>query len=101
MLLVNLKRYKSAQMNTNLHKFVFVLFVFLLASCDNTSRHLGSVHGIMVEVEERVYVCTGPMSQCYHRDSDCYGLENCSASVRAVSLQEARQMGRRPCKLCY
>lgn len=101
MLLVNLKRYKSAQMNTNLHKFVFVLFVFLLASCTNPSRQQGSIHGIMGQREETVYVCTGPMSQCYHATRYCKGLERCSKSVEAVSVAEAVQAGRRPCKWCH
>lgn len=82
-------------------KLATMALVVLLSSCGGSGRQTGSVHGIMGEVEERVYVCTGPMSKCYHRHSDCYGLENCSASVRAVSLQDARQMGRRPCRFCY
>lgn len=48
-----------------------------------------------------VYVCTGPQSVCYHSSSKCRGLSRCSADVKAVSLDKAKQMKRRPCGICY
>lgn len=50
---------------------------------------------------ERVYICTGSSSKAYHRTSYCRGLNNCRASVKAVSKATAVQMGRVPCKICY
>ena len=80
-------------------KLSCLILLLSLASCGGNSS--GSIHGIMGGSGGVVYVCTGSMSQCYHRDRDSYGLGNCSGTVRAVSLEEARQMGRRPCKFCY
>lgn len=48
-----------------------------------------------------VYICTGGKSTCYHRTPTCSGLNRCSASIKAISLDKAKKMGRRPCKKCY
>ncbi len=48
-----------------------------------------------------VYICTGPQSECYHSNSSCRGLNNCSARIKSISIEEAKKMGRRKCKLCY
>lgn len=79
-------------------KAIFILAVLSLASCDNATT---SVHGIMGQREKTVYICTGPMSQCYHSEQDCYGLQRCSKSIESVSLKEAIKDGRRPCKYCH
>ena len=47
-----------------------------------------------------VYICTGPKSVAYHKVSSCKGLNNCSTSVKKVTLTDAKKMGRRPCKVC-
>ena len=51
--------------------------------------------------EQKVYICTGPKSECYHKTKTCRGLNRCSGQVKQVSLQEAEKMGRRKCKVCY
>ena len=48
-----------------------------------------------------VYICTGPQSQCYHKTSSCRGLNSCSKDIRKISLEDAKNMGRRPCRICY
>lgn len=48
-----------------------------------------------------VYICTGPQSKVYHSTNECKGLSRCSASVDAVTLKEAQDLGRRACKVCY
>ena len=78
-------------------KAIVILAALYLASCDHATTN---VHGIMGQRKETVYVCTGPMSQCYHIDRNCYGLQRCSKRVVAVSVQEAINEGRRPCKYC-
>lgn len=51
--------------------------------------------------QQMVYICTGPNSKRYHRSSNCKGFNRCSGSVRKLSVEQARQMGRTPCKWCY
>lgn len=48
---------------------------------------------------KRVYVCDGPYAKKYHGKKNCRGLENCSGSIKSISLQEAREMGRTPCRI--
>jgi hypothetical protein len=79
-------------------KVLAILPFLILASCDRATT---SVHGIMGQSEETVYVCTGPSSRCYHSKRRCKGLENCSGTIRAVSIDEAIKWGRRPCKFCH
>lgn len=62
----------------------------------NKTRSIASVDAV-----EYVYICTGPYAATYHYCDDCKGLNKCSASVRKVTLEEAEEMGRRPCRICY
>ena len=48
----------------------------------------------------KVYICQGSKSVCYHVTPDCYGLRKCSTQLKEISLDEAKKMGRRPCKVC-
>lgn len=50
---------------------------------------------------ESVYICTGETSTKYHCDQNCHGLSNCSGEIDEVSKDEAEEMGRTPCKICY
>ena len=51
--------------------------------------------------DETVYICTGPKSECYHSTSSCQGLKACSTTIKAVSIEKAKEMNRRKCKWCY
>ena len=50
---------------------------------------------------EKVYICTGPQSKCYHKTDNCQGLRNCSKEIKQITLKDAKEMGRRPCSFCY
>jgi len=49
----------------------------------------------------KVYVCGGGSAYAYHNSDGCSGLNRCSHGVSAVTVSEAQNMGRRPCKKCY
>lgn len=51
--------------------------------------------------DETVYICTGETSTKYHSDPDCRGLSRCSGEIEEISEEEAEDMGRTPCKICY
>ncbi len=51
--------------------------------------------------DETVYICTGETSTKYHSDPDCRGLGRCSGEIEKVSEDEAEEMGRTPCRICY
>ena len=47
-----------------------------------------------------VIICHGEDAFAYH-DHVCRGLRNCEASTEEVSVNEAIELGRRPCGFCY
>ena len=84
-----------------------------ITSCDNDPRKKYSLDGYNKPQkeysideyndarEDYVYICTGGKSKRYHADEYCNGLRRCSGSVEEVSVDEAEDMGRTPCKICY
>ncbi len=55
------------------------------------------------ETEEMVFVLISEYAKVYHKYKNCDGLDNANPSheLRQVTVKEAENMGRRPCKLCY
>lgn len=51
--------------------------------------------------EEFVFICTGPSSKKYHIDNNCKWLGSCQGDIEEISLDDAEEMGREPCKACY
>ena len=51
--------------------------------------------------DSKVFICTGPKSECYHKTRSCRGLKSCSKEIKEVTLAEAKRMNRRPCGFCY
>lgn len=49
---------------------------------------------------DNVYICTGPQSEVYHRTEDCAGLSRCSGETKSITISKAKEIGRRPCKIC-
>jgi hypothetical protein len=52
-------------------------------------------------LENNVYICQGPRSKVYHKAQNCKGLNKCSTTVKEVSISEAKNMGRRACRIEY
>lgn len=50
---------------------------------------------------ETVYICTGSYSKRYHATRSCKGLRNCGGIIKAISIEDAEEMGRTPCRICY
>jgi len=44
-----------------------------------------------------VYVCNGPSSKAYHYTPNCKGLQKCSKQVVKITLEEAKEKGRKLC----
>lgn len=73
-----------------------------ISCCLLTSLSLPSQsQAIKTSAGNKVYICTGPASKRYHKNSNCRGLDNCSSSIKHVSIEYAYKIGRTPCKWCY
>ena len=66
--------------------FLLALFALAPLSCDTSNG---------------VYICTGPRSKVYHKNKRCKGLRRCSGEIKLVSLDEAKRLHRRECRICY
>ena len=52
--------------------------------------------------ETYVYICTGPQSECYHKNTFCRAFKKCSGDIKKVTLDQAKdKYKRRPCGYCY
>lgn len=63
-------------------------FTILLVSAMAYSRNIVTMY---------VYVCNGPSSKAYHYTPNCKGLQKCSKQVVKVTLEEAKEEGRKLC----
>ena len=48
-----------------------------------------------------IYICNSPTAETYHNNPECRGLSRCRYEVIEVTQEEAEELGRRPCKICY
>ena len=55
------------------------------------------------EQKTTVYISTGSSAYAYHSRKSCRALKRCveEGHVKSVSLEKAKSMGRRACKICY
>lgn len=90
-------------------KYLVLYFaIILMASCSGSSKKSADVESEKKEsvvksagYSYNVYICTGSSSKRYHCDPDCKGLSRCSGEIEEISEEEAEDMGRTPCKICY
>ena len=87
---------------------VLLLAIILMASCSSSSKKSADVEpekkvsaAKSADSVGNVFVCTGGSSKRYHCDQYCKGLSRCSGEIEEVSEEEAEDMGRTPCKICY
>lgn len=51
--------------------------------------------------QSQTYICVSKGSRTYHKTKDCKALSRCSKQIKTVSVEQAKRMGRRECKICY
>jgi hypothetical protein len=50
---------------------------------------------------QAVFICDSRSAIAYHSTTDCSGLNRCTHQIVKISEDEAKQIGRRACKLCW
>ena len=49
-----------------------------------------------------VYICQSANAYAYHAKENCKGLDKCNHSIKQVSLETAKELGKKkPCGYCY
>lgn len=82
---------------------IAVLLVFLVVcSCGQTEKddQESYSYSYAAHKKECVYVCSGQKARRYHLDSDCKGLSKCSGRILEMTVEEAQDKGKTPCRLC-
>lgn len=51
--------------------------------------------------QPQVYICESRSAYAYHSSLSCHGLQRCSHEIAKVSETKAKELGYRPCKICY
>lgn len=72
-----------------------------LAGCSNNSSFTDSMTDSEVSHNSEVYICNSETSYAFHKTNTCKGLNNCSSSIIKITLTEAKNKGKTPCKLEY
>lgn len=85
---------KNKSKSIILHLLLFA-FLFLAPA---VSLNAGEEEAI---AQEKVYVVMSNTAQVYHSNKNCSGLKSATHTIKEVSIEEAKKMGRRPCKICY
>ncbi len=81
--------------NINSHVRIALLLLCPVFSACSEKKNVTSTNP-----ESKVWVCTGVSSKRYHADNDCDGLRNCKSEIVEVTVQQAQDGGRTPCKIC-
>ncbi len=50
---------------------------------------------------EKVYISTSKLAKRYHKTRSCVSLKNDQRYLKAVTVSQAKKLGRTPCKNCY
>jgi len=69
-------------------KSLLIAFSFFLLSFSQSSNGV-------------VFVCDSSTSYAYHSYQNCRGLNRCKHQIISVTENQAQNMGKRPCKICY
>lgn len=75
------------------------ILYLLLASCSNNSQKRERQEKCEVN-PECVYVCSGQSAKRYHSINDCMGLSRCSGEILEMTIEEAEENDKSPCRLC-
>lgn len=77
-------------------KHFFIVLISLLLSGISTAETLP-----FVGEQSKVIVVMSTGSYAYHKTRDCSAVRRATHPVKEVTLEEAKRMGRKPCRTCY
>lgn len=75
----------------------FILFFFIILSAGTSSALANRSYRAKAD---SVLICRSSNAYAYH-SYECKGLARCTHKIIKVTIEEARKMGYKPCKICY
>ena len=81
-------------------KHLLILISFFSLTAFAAPKHSVHKHAVHAKAQTYVYVCNSSRAYAYHIDPNCSGLNRCTHGISKITLEEAQQMGRTPCRIC-
>ena len=86
---------KQAQSSTFVRRLLLAAFLLIVPAM---SLNAGEAVALQ---QQKVYVVMSNTAYAYHSNRNCKGLKKATHTIKEITLEEAREMGRKPCKICY
>lgn len=51
--------------------------------------------------QTKVIIVMSNNAYAYHKTKNCTAVKKATHKIKEVTLEEAKEMGRKPCKICY
>ena len=98
-----LRQYVSLKGNAVIYRYFNLLLIAV--TCVVLSACTSDKSGKRAKQErwgysENVFVCSGGSARRYHSTDDCPGLSRCSGEILIMSVEEAEDEGKTPCRIC-
>lgn len=77
--------------------FLIILISLFLSGLTSAETSLCCV----TNDQTKVIVVMSSNAYAYHKTRNCSAVKKATHKVKEVTLEEAKEMGRKPCKICY
>ena len=77
--------------------FLLILISLFLSGFTSAETH----PCVDANEQTKVIVVMSSNAYAYHKTRTCSAVKKATHKVKEVTLEEAKEMGRRPCKICY
>lgn len=74
-------------------KQILLFFIFLISSAAAQATPFQ-------KAADSVLICQSRSAYAYHK-YECRGLSRCTHGILKLTLEQAKKMGYKPCKICY
>ena len=77
--------------------FLLILIALFLSGFTSAETHTCNY----ADEQTKVIVVMSTNAYAYHKTRNCSAVKKATHKVKEVTLEEAKEMGRKPCKICY
>lgn len=78
-------------------RFLLILISLFLSGLSSAETH----PCVDANEQTKVIVVMSGNAYAYHKTRNCSAVKKATHKVKEVTLEEAKEMGRKPCKICY
>lgn len=78
-------------------RFIIILISLVLSGFTTAETPLC----VSANNQKKVIVVMSSNAYAYHKTRNCSAVKKATHKVKEVTLEEAKEMGRKPCTICY